>query len=189
MTPPPDHAGPAVAAAGSSCVPAGRWYWEPWPAARRWRHGASARSAGGPALPGRPLAGTARGTFPGQAAHVGKARRFIAGVLGDGWPRLDDVLLLASEVTSNAVRHTASGDGGRFDVTVAVFAAGDCVRVEVADQGSASEPRMTGGDDRAGMLAGGRGLRIVEVLADRWGHAGDELGRVVWFEVTAKADQ
>jgi hypothetical protein len=27
------------------------------------------------------------------------------------------------------------------------------------------------------------------VLADRWGHAGDELGRVVWFEVTAKADQ
>jgi hypothetical protein len=39
------------------------------------------------------------------------------------------------------------------------------------------------------MLAGGRGLRIVEMLADRWGHAGDELGRVVWFEVTAKADQ
>jgi len=135
-------------------------------------------------LPGNPLIETARGTFAGNAAHVGQARRFIAGVLGERWPRLDDILLLASEITSNAVRHTASGDGGRFDVTVAFFAAGDCVRVEVADQGSASEPRMTGEDD-----LGGRGLRIVEVLADRWGHAGDELGRVVWFEVTAKPDE
>ena len=33
------------------------------------------------------------------------------------------------------------------------------------------------------MTAGGRGLRIVEALAARWGHAGDELGRMVWFEV------
>ena len=124
-------------------------------------------------------------TFAGHAAHVGQARRFIAGILGDGWPRLDDILLLASEVASNAVRHTASGDGGRFEVTVAAFAARDCVRVEVADEGSASEPRMTGGGD----LEGGRGLLIVEKLADRWGHAGDELGRVVWFEVSAKADK
>ena len=30
---------------------------------------------------------------------------------------------------------------------------------------------------------GGRGLRIVDALAAKWGHAGDELGRVVWFEV------
>ena len=32
----------------------------------------------------------------------------------------------------------------------------------------------------------GRGLRIVDALADRWGAGGDELGRVVWFEVTGK---
>jgi hypothetical protein len=36
------------------------------------------------------------------------------------------------------------------------------------------------------VLTGGRGLRIVDMLAAKWGHAGDELGRVVWFEVTAK---
>jgi hypothetical protein len=30
------------------------------------------------------------------------------------------------------------------------------------------------------------GLRIVDVLADQWGHAGDDQGRVIWFEVTAK---
>jgi hypothetical protein len=36
------------------------------------------------------------------------------------------------------------------------------------------------------VLTGGRGLRIVDMLATKWGHAGDELGRVVWFEVTAK---
>jgi anti-sigma regulatory factor (Ser/Thr protein kinase) len=132
---------------------------------------------------------TVRSTFAGQAAYVGQARRFIAGVLGESWPRLDDILLLASEIASNAVKHTASGDGGQFDVTIAVFAAADSVRVEVADQGSASEPRTSGGHDHDGITAGGRGLRIVEILADRWGHAGDELGRVVWFEVTAKAEQ
>jgi anti-sigma regulatory factor (Ser/Thr protein kinase) len=134
-------------------------------------------------LPGNSLIETTRSTFAGNAAHVGQARRFIADVLGEKWPRLDDIVLLASEITSNAVRHTASGDGGSFDVTVFFFAAGDCVRVEVADQGSASEPKMTGADD-----LGGRGLRIVEVLADRWGHAGDELGRTVWFEITVKPD-
>jgi hypothetical protein len=32
-------------------------------------------------------------------------------------------------------------------------------------------------------LTGGRGLRIVDALASKWGYAGDELGRVVWFEV------
>jgi hypothetical protein len=37
-------------------------------------------------------------------------------------------------------------------------------------------------------LTGGRGLRIVDTLADRWGHGGDELSRVVWFEVTGKPE-
>jgi hypothetical protein len=55
--------------------------------------------------------------FPGEASAVGQAREFVADVLGKGWPGLDDVLLLVSEISSNAVRHTASGDdGGWFDV-------------------------------------------------------------------------
>jgi len=127
-------------------------------------------------------------TLPGHVSEVRRARRFITSVLGDDWPRLDDVLVLTSELASNAVKHTASGDGGHFDVSVAACAGRCRVRVQVGDQGSGSEPRLTEIGNQPGTITGGRGLRIVEVLADRWGHGGDELGRVVWFEVAAKPD-
>src|SRR5712691_3283417 len=126
--------------------------------------------------------------FPGGAAAVGLARAFVTGVLGEEWPRLDDVLLLVSEIASNAIRHTASGDErGGFDVVVAMDV--HTARVEIGDRGSSSEPRIPDGDGGgpgADVLTGGRGLRIVDALADGWGHRGDELGRVVWFEVTGK---
>jgi anti-sigma regulatory factor (Ser/Thr protein kinase) len=127
--------------------------------------------------------------FPGRAAEVGHAREFVRGVLGADWPALDDVLLMVSEIASNAVRHTASADeGGSFDLTVSVT--DDTLRVAVADRGGSSQPRLPDDDeDELGVLTGGRGLLIVDALASSWGHAGDELGRVVWFEVTAKAGQ
>lgn len=128
-----------------------------------------------------------RVTLAGQAENVRHARHFIVGLLGQDWPRLDDVLTLASELTSNAITHTASGEGGHFEVMVAVCAARSRVRVQVADQGGSSVPRpREAGDDNPGLHTGGRGLRIVDVLADRWGHDGDDRGRVVWFEITAK---
>jgi anti-sigma regulatory factor (Ser/Thr protein kinase) len=130
------------------------------------------------------LAPLAADWFPGDAASVGQAREFVRGVLGEAWPGLDDLLLMVSEVASNAVRHTASGDdGGWFDLTVS--AAGYAVRIAIADSGSSSEPRIPDNGADPDVLTGGRGLRIVDALAARWGHSGDELGRVVWFEVTA----
>jgi anti-sigma regulatory factor (Ser/Thr protein kinase) len=123
----------------------------------------------------------AQSWFPGHASAVPQARRFVAGVLGKEFPALDDVLVLVSEVAANAVRHSASGDGGEFEV--AVSANGGLVRVEVGDQGGASEPRLAGDGVPEDALTGGRGLRIVDALAAKWGHAGDELGRVVWFEI------
>ena len=50
------------------------------------------------------------------------------------------------------------------------------------ESGRFQEPRLAD-DVPADALIGGRGLRIVDTLAAKWGHAGDELGRVVWFEV------
>jgi anti-sigma regulatory factor (Ser/Thr protein kinase) len=83
--------------------------------------------------------------FPGEGAAVGLAREFVAGVLGRDWPGLDDVLLLVSEIASNAVRHTASGDGGGwFDVMVSMT--GHTARVEISDRGSSSEPRISDDD-------------------------------------------
>lgn len=137
-----------------------------------------------PVMRGEPAAATlAQLWFPGTASAVSQARRFVAGVVGDDFPALDDVLVLVSEVASNAVTHTASGDGGAFEVVVLMT--GDSARVEIADQGGASEPRLAD-NGPVEALTGGRGLRIVDTLAVNWGHAGDELGRVVWFEVGSR---
>jgi len=125
----------------------------------------------------------AQSWFPGRTSSVPQARRFAAGLLSEDFGARDEVLLLVSEIAANAVRHSASGDGGEFEVAVSVTAG--LVRVEIGDQGGASEPRLTGQDGQADALTGGRGLRIVDALAAKWGHAGDELGRVVWFEVQA----
>lgn len=122
--------------------------------------------------------------FPGQPASVRQSREFVRGVLGECWPSLDDVLVMVSEIASNAIRHTASGDDGWFDITVSVT--GRTARVTVADRGSSTEPRIPDDGGNSDALTGGRGLRIVDTLADRWGHRGDELGRVVWFELTAE---
>jgi serine/threonine-protein kinase RsbW len=131
--------------------------------------------------------------FPGEPSSVGQARDFVRGVLGEDCLVLDDVLLMASEIAANAVRHTASGlDGGWFDLTVSVTR--KAVRVAVADRGGSSTPGIPGnggelGMPGAGLLTGGRGLRIVDALASGWGYGGDERGRVVWFEVTGKPDE
>jgi serine/threonine-protein kinase RsbW len=131
------------------------------------------------------LAVLAADWFPGEAAAVSQAREFVRGVLGSAWPRLDDLLLMVSEIASNAVRHTASGDdGGWFDLTVS--AAGLAVRIAIADGGGSSEPQIPDGDKEPDVLTGGRGLRIVDALAAKWGHTGDELGRVVWFEMECR---
>jgi len=132
-------------------------------------------------MPGNQAATLAQLWFPGQASAVGQARRFVASVVGEDFPALDDLLVLVSEVAANAVKHTASGDGGAFEIVVWVNEG--AVRVEVGDQGGASEPRLADDGVSADALTGGRGLRIVDALADKWGHAGDELGRVVWLEV------
>jgi anti-sigma regulatory factor (Ser/Thr protein kinase) len=114
-------------------------------------------------------------------------RAFVASQLGDDWPGLDDVLLLVSEISANAVRHTASGSGGWFRVALSMT--GLTARIEVSDDGGSSRPKVADSSEDAGIMTGGRGLRIVDVLADRWGHCGDELGRVVWFEVTGKPER
>jgi serine/threonine-protein kinase RsbW len=145
-----------------------------------------ALSARAPVVPvDAPILATA--CFPGAAAEVGEARDFVRGVLGADWPAIDDVLLMVSEVASNAVRHTGSaGPDSSFDVTVS--ATDDTLRISVGDSGSASEPRLPFDNEEMGMPIGGRGLRIVDALSSNWGFSGDELGRVVWFEIIGKTD-
>ncbi|HUZ26177.1 MAG TPA: ATP-binding protein [Streptosporangiaceae bacterium] len=122
--------------------------------------------------------GTARfRTFPGHSEQVSPARHFVREVLGDR-PCTADAMLLTSELATNAVVHTASGDGGSFRVTVRQVPA--LVRVEVSDGGSSAVPAVNPGERLA---PSGRGLLLVAQLASRWGHRDGPDGRVVWCEL------
>ncbi len=115
--------------------------------------------------------------FLGMRSQVRSVREFVAETV-DGCPVADDVILLASEIATNAVMHTASGKDGTF--TVVVRPSEGVIRVEVHDGGSDTMPDVRSAEELAGS---GLGLGLVETIAARWGCLGDRDGRVVWFEV------
>jgi serine/threonine-protein kinase RsbW len=124
----------------------------------------------------------ATATFPGNPESVRAARRFVATETA-GHPCLDDALLVISELATNAVRHTRSGQGGSYDVLVTVAAAS--VRIEVMDQGGGNMPCLR--LDR-GVAENGRGLAIVADLATEWGHQTTDAGTRVQAVLTAVDD-
>jgi hypothetical protein len=87
-----------------------------------------------PVRPARPWART----FPGVAASVPEARRFVTGVLV-GCPAREVLVTCVSELSTNAIVHTASGNGGVFTVEVDLPRDGTA-RVAVTDAGGPSLP-------------------------------------------------
>jgi anti-sigma regulatory factor (Ser/Thr protein kinase) len=87
-------------------------------------------------------------------------------------PLLDQSVLVVSELVTNAVLH---GDGPSVDVRIEV--AEEFVRIEVHDWG----PGFTPSDALDPGESGGRGLLIVDRLADRWGVERNGTN-VVWAE-------
>jgi two-component sensor histidine kinase len=81
-------------------------------------------------------------------------------------------LLLVSELVANSVKHSGLSSTEHVDVHVMSVPTG--LRVEVVDDGigMGTEPRRR---------SDSFGLRLVESLADRWGHQ-DHPTRV-WFEI------
>jgi serine/threonine-protein kinase RsbW len=116
--------------------------------------------------------------FDGCPRQIREARRFVAGVL-DGCAVADDAILCVSELAANAVVHSNSRQpGGRFNVRVAIRR-GDCVRVEVQDQGGPWNRRACADGQH------GRGLQIVGQLTREWGVSGDrDAGWTVWCEIS-----
>jgi len=99
--------------------------------------------AGGAAPPPLALAPGAgwRQEFPGQERQLGVLRRRLAALLPP-CPARDDLIAVANEFACNAVRHTRSGEGGRF--TVEVTWHGAVVRVAVTDSAQRpGRPRLT----------------------------------------------
>jgi anti-sigma regulatory factor (Ser/Thr protein kinase) len=86
------------------------------------------------------------------------------------------VVLLVSEVVSNAVRHSAAAADAAISLASTVTE--QAVRVAVTDAGEGFEPRPRDPD----RLGEGYGLYLVGKAASSWGVESDG-GTTVWFEL------
>lgn len=144
---------------------------------------ASASRASDPAECLAAMAGAVLGslTIPGRPEHVREARAFVTKALGDLHPALDNVVLLTSELVTNAVTHSKSRRrGGTVTVVIAESAGG--LRIEVSDEGSELSAPVVRGDVYA---SDGHGLFLVQTLADQWGYVRDSRSTTVWFWLAA----
>jgi anti-sigma regulatory factor (Ser/Thr protein kinase) len=113
--------------------------------------------------------------FPGTPAAVGLAREWVARVAASSGhsPLAPTVELLVSELATNAVRHA---NGNRFSVE---FDADGLLLVAVCDSSTRTpKPRRA-----TAQAEDGRGLAIVDALADRWGAEVYLGGKCVWFQL------
>jgi anti-sigma regulatory factor (Ser/Thr protein kinase) len=122
-----------------------------------------------------------RRVFPGREDQVGQVRGFVAELLA-GYPERDDVALCASELATNAIRHTASGRGGFFAIELSW--AGITILLAVADGGAPAGPVLRQRDPDT-LEEAGRGLAVVASLCDKYGAEGDLRGRVVWAQFSS----
>ncbi len=117
--------------------------------------------------------------LPPATDSVPVARRFLRERLSESELDVDTAVLLTSEVVTNAILHA------RTPVTVTIHAVPGLVRIAVRDL-SPVQPRIHSFSANA---ATGRGLRLLDQLARRWGvDAAQPVGKIVWFEVGPPAE-
>jgi anti-sigma regulatory factor (Ser/Thr protein kinase) len=120
---------------------------------------------------------------PGAARN---ARSQARGLLEESLSseELDDVMLVISELVTNAVRHGGAGRDSVVDVELSAadaIAATHAVMVEVHDLEPLSQP-SNGDLARARDGGGGMGLRVVAQLCTDWGTRARDGGKSVWAE-------
>jgi anti-sigma regulatory factor (Ser/Thr protein kinase) len=117
----------------------------------------------------------AKAEFGAGVTSALRARRFVSGTLR-GWectPLIDAAVLLVNELVTNALVHARS----RVEVLIRLLPGG--LRVEVRDH-STRPPRLQTPMDDA---TSGRGLWLVDQMADTWGVEPAPGGKRVWFEL------
>jgi anti-sigma regulatory factor (Ser/Thr protein kinase) len=115
-------------------------------------------------------------TYPVTRGQVAHARRMAAYVIGDH-PKRDDAILLVSELATNVVRHSGAR---HFTLSIFKEADGD-LTITVTDNGNAdTTPHLC--KPRPDNDVSGRGIRLVDQLAKRWGITRERTtGLAVWF--------
>ena len=118
------------------------------------------------------------GSYPGLPGQVRHVRYGLSQAL-NGCPVADESVLVVSELCANAAIHSNSREpGGQFTVRTEVRP-GDCVWIEVTDQGGPWD-HPDEDKDRP------HGLDIVAAMAGdgNWGIDGDsDSGRTVWVRL------
>jgi anti-sigma regulatory factor (Ser/Thr protein kinase) len=106
----------------------------------------------------------------------GSVRHALARFDSLGWI-LGDVMLIASELVSNAVLHSGCSSENLLEVEARLGT--DQMMITVSDPGLSGGSAMT----RSGAdTTGGWGLRLVDLLAARWGSDRSD-GYRVWAEI------
>ncbi|CAO5235802.1 SpoIIE family protein phosphatase [Frankia sp. AgKG'84/4] len=116
----------------------------------------------------------------GRSGGLERVRRAAAHELAGGpWESLsDDVQLVVSELTTNALLH------GVAPVEVRVITGAAAVRVEVADASRIVPVRPPVGGE--GLT--GRGMALVAAASSRWGVDPTPTGKIVWAEFRGEGD-
>jgi len=108
-----------------------------------------------------------------EVSSLREARRFVTTTLEE-WcvdeSRIDQAQLVATELVANAIVHASSAP------VLSLATDGSALVLRVADR---SRERPVARAPTAD-AAGGRGLLMVESLADRWGVEENGAGKVVW---------
>lgn len=114
--------------------------------------------------------------------HAPALARRLVEVLLDGWGLSDlaaDTKQVLSEIVTNAYQHAPGME--TFDLEISADAGR--VRVSLADGNSVRPVIAELNHDRPR----GRGIRIVEAIASRWGAEDENGGKLVWAEITSPA--
>jgi anti-sigma regulatory factor (Ser/Thr protein kinase) len=120
---------------------------------------------------------TASLDLPPVAASVPVARRLVLQLLRAWGARQDhdDAALLVTELVANVVDHV----GGSSCLTLEATFSDDWLRLAVVDC-SPVRPAVQGLDPQRPR---GRGMLMIESVADRWGCEAHRDGKRVWFEL------
>lgn len=135
------------------------------------------------AHPARPARRTMLTVAQAEPERIAGARQQVRELLHD-WgdaEQLDAAVLMVSEMVTNVLTHT---DG---DALLAAEAVGELgarrLRIEVSDGSDELPHKRQPGE----MASSGRGVLLMEMLADSWGVDPRGEGKCIWFELYERA--